>query len=244
MTKYQAGADALNALNDTNDGSGGGMEFAPFKSGTTYIVKVLGTADLISFYSYGIYKRVNSFVAKNPSKKSKKGYPVENLTPWDKAWKYHADKSKEWGDKHSQEAQKYRARQRFAMGFFDLDSGEPIIVDLSKNQAQAVHSVIQKYKDRLDQFAFELSKTGSGTNTAVSLTLIPLLDDLTEQQRKNFENAPAEFDMKLFDGILYEMDEDEQIEKLHEAGFDVTLIGYDVPSPKQDEQSDEENFDF
>lgn len=244
MTKYQAGADALNALNDTNDGSGGGMEFAPFKSGTTYIVKVLGTADLISFYSYGIYKRVNSFVAKNPSKKSKKGYPVENLTPWDKAWKYHADKSKEWGDKHSQEAQKYRARQRFAMGFFDLDAGEPIIVDLSKNQAQAVHSVIQKYKDRLDQFAFELSKTGSGTNTAVSLTLIPLLDDLTEQQRKNFENAPAEFDMKLFDGILYEMDEDEQIEKLHEAGFDVTLIGYDVPSPKQDEQSDEENFDF
>lgn len=247
MTKYQAGADALNALNDTNDGSGGGMEFAPFKSGTTYIVKVLGTADLISFYSYGIYKRVNSFVAKNPSKKSKKGYPVENLTPWDKAWKYHADKSKEWGDKHSQEAQKYRARQRFAMGFFDLDSGEPIIVDLSKNQAQAVHSVIQKYKDRLDQFAFELSKTGSGTNTAVSLTLIPLLDDLTEQQRKNFENAPAEFDMKLFDGILYEMDEDEQIEKLHEAGFDVTLIGYDVPSKQAEnasEETNEENFDF
>lgn len=244
MTNIKAGADALNALNDTNDGSGGGMEFAPFKSGTTYIVKVLGTADLISFYSYGIYKRVNSFVAKNPSKKSKKGYPVENLTPWDKAWKYHADKSKEWGDKHSQEAQKYRARQRFAMGFFDLDAGEPIIVDLSKNQAQAVHSVIQKYKDRLDQFAFELSKTGSGTNTSVSLTLIPLLDDLTEQQRKNFENAPAEFDMKLFDGILYEMDEDEQIEKLHEAGFDVTLIGYNTPSPKQDEQSDEENFDF
>ena len=247
MTKYQAGADALNALNDTNDGSGGGMEFAPFKSGTTYIVKVLGTADLISFYSYGIYKRVNSFVAKNPSKKSKKGYPVENLTPWDKAWKYHADKSKEWGDKHSQEAQKYRARQRFAMGFFDLDSGEPIIVDLSKNQAQAVHSVIQKYKDRLDQFAFELSKTGSGTNTAVSLTLIPLLDDLTEQQRKNFENAPTEFDMKLFDGILYEMDEDEQIEKLHEAGFDVTLIGYDVPTKQAEnanEETNEENFDF
>src|SRR5690625_1731032 len=97
MTNIKAGADALNALNDTNDGSDGGMEFAPFKSGTTYIVKVLGTADLITFYSYGIYKRVNSFVAKNPSKKSKKGYPVENLTPWDKAWKYHADKSKEWG---------------------------------------------------------------------------------------------------------------------------------------------------
>lgn len=219
------------------------MEFSPFKSGTTYVVKVLGTADLITFYSYGIYKKVNSFVAKNPSKKSKKGYPIENLTPWDKAWKYHTDKSKSFNDHHSKEAQKYRAKQRFAMGFYDLSKGKPIIVDLSKNQAQAIYSVIQKYKDRLDQFAFELSKTGSGTNTTVSLTLIPLLDDLTEEQRKNFENAPDEFDMSLFDGILYEMDEDEQIEKLHEVGFDVTLIGYEPPSAKkEDEDSGEDDI--
>src|SRR5690606_36999237 len=152
MTDVLSGVDALDALQEDNSGSDN--EFSSFKSGTTYIVKVLGTADLISFYSYGIYKRVNSFVAKNPSKKSKKGYPVANLTPWDKAWKYHADRSEKFGDEHSQEAQKYRARQRFARGFFDLDAGEPIIVDLSKNQAQAVHSVIQKYKDRLNQFAF------------------------------------------------------------------------------------------
>lgn len=246
MSKYQAGEAALNALNDTNEG-GNSTEFASFKSGTTYIVKVLGTADLISYYAYGIYKKVNSFVAKNPSKKSKRGYPIENLTPWDKAWKYHADRSEKFGDEHSQEAQKYRARQRFAMGFFDLDSGKPIIVDLSKNQAQAVHSVIQKYKDRLDQFAFELSKTGNGKNTTVSLTLIPVLDDLTETQRKNFENAPTEFDMTLFDGILYEMDEDEMVQKLHEVGFDVTLIGYDVPSKQAEnasEETNEEIFDF
>ena len=234
MAKYQAGADALNDLNKTND-SGSSMEFSPFKSGTTYIVKVLGVADLISFYSYGIFKKVNSFVAKNPSVKSAKGYPVENLTPFDKAWKYHADKSKKFNDAHSQEANKYRAKQRFALGFINLDTGEPIIVDLSKNQAKAVHDTIMKYKERLNQFAFELSKTGSGTNTSVSLSLIPLLDDLTEEQRKNFENAPKEFDMSLFDGILYEMDDEEQIEKLHEVGFDVTLIGFEPPKPKADE---------
>ena len=231
MTKYQTGAEALSALNQSND-SGSSMEFTPFKSGTTYIVKVLGTTDLISFYSYGIFKKVNSFVAKNPSVKSAKGYPVENLTPFDKAWKYHADKSEKFNDAHSQEAQKYRAKQRFAMGYFDLDKGEPIIVDLSKKQAKAVHDTIMKYKERLDQFAFELSKTGSGTSTAVSLSLIPLLDDLTDEQRKNFENAPKEFDMSLFDGILYEMDDEEQIEKLHEVGFDVTLIGFEPPKPK------------
>lgn len=250
MTKYQAGADALNALNRTNEGEGNNIEFAGFKSGTKYTVKVLGTADLITFYSYGIFKQVNSFVAKNPSKKSARGNPVEEYTPWDLAWKYHAYKSEEFGDKHSQEAYKYKPKQRFAMGFIDLNTGEPIIVDLSKNQAQAVHGNIMKYKERLGQFAFELAKTGSGTNTAVSLSLIPILDDLTEGQRKNFENAPKEFDMNLFDGLLYEMDDDEMIEKLVEVGFDVKLIG--LEPPKKDEAAaesdtadvDEENLPF
>src|SRR5699024_2692722 len=132
-----------------------------------------------------------------------------------------ADKSDKFGDEHSQEAYKYRARQRFAMGFIDLDTGEPIIVDLSKNQAQAVHGEIMNRKERLDQFAFVLSKQGQGTGTTVSLSLIPILDDLTDEQRKNFDNAPAEFDMTLFDGLLYEADEDEQIENLIKAGFDI-----------------------
>lgn len=233
MTNIQSGTDALNALNQTDEGGGTNAEFAKFSSGTTYTVKVLGTADLISFYSYGIYRQVNSFVAKNPSKKSKNGFPVEDLTPWDKAWKYHADKSEEFGDKHSQEAYKYRARQRFAMGFIDLDTGEPIIVDLSKNQAQAVHGVIKRVEKRLDRTPFELSKDGQGTSTTVSLTpLFP--EDLDDKQTKNFEEAPKEFDMSLFEGILYEMDDEEQIEKLIEVGFDVSLIGLEAPA-KTDE---------
>lgn len=233
MTKYQAGADALNALNQTDEGGGSSAEFASFKSGTTYTVKALGTADLITFYSYGIYKQVNSFVAKNPSKKSAKGFPVENLTPFDLAWKYHADKSEEFGDKHSQEAYKYRARQRFAMGFIDLDTGEPIIVDLSKNQAQAVHGVIKRVEKRLDRTPFELSKDGQGTSTTVSLTpLFP--EDLDDKQTKNFEEAPKEFDMSLFEGILYEMDDEEQIEKLIEVGFDVSLIGLEAPAKTEE----------
>lgn len=242
--KYQAGEDALNALNETNEGGGNNTEFTSFKSGTTYYVKVLGTADLISFYSYGIFKQVNSFVAKNPSKKTPNGFPVENLTPWDKAYLYHKNKSKDFTDKHGQEASKYRAKQRFAMGFFDLDSGEPIIIDVSRNQAQAIHGAIKKYEKRLNKLAFELSKEGSGTSTTVSLT--PVLDmeeDLTEQQRANFDKAPAKFDMTLFDGLLYEADEDEQIELLKQAGFDVTLIGYDVGG-KQDEEESGETYDF
>lgn len=239
MTKV--GQDALNALN-SGGSEGSNNEFTSFKSGTTFAVKVLGTADLMSFDSYGIFKQVNSFVAENPSKKSKAGNPVDNLTPWDKAWKYYADKSEKFGDDDSQEAYKYKPKQRFAMGFFDLDSGEQIVIDVSKKQAQALHGAITKNEKRLETFAFELAKEGSGTNTIVSIT--PMLDDLTDEQQKNFDNAPKEFDQSKFEGILYEMSEDEQIEKLIEAGFDISLIGLEAPSKKEEESSEEPEYDF
>src|SRR5699024_11857864 len=47
-----------------------------------------------------------------------------------------------------------------------------------------------------------------------------------------------EFDKSRFEGILYEMDDDEMIEKLVEVGFDVTNIG--LEEPKKDEKGDAE----
>jgi len=242
LTQYQAGMDAINSLNETNEG-GSGAEFTSFKSGSTFMVKVLGTADLISFFSYGIFKQVNSFIAASPSRKSKAGYPVENLTPWDLAWKYHKDLSEDFSDQHGQEAAKYRAKQRFAMGFFDLTSGEPIIIDVSKNQAQAIHGVITKFEKKLGKIAFELTKQGSGTSTSVSLTpLIDMDEDLTDQQRANYAKAPEAFDMTLFDGLLYEADEAEQIKLLMQAGFDVSLIG--LSAANMNEASTQEGGDL
>lgn len=228
------GENALNALYASDDG-GNGMEFSSFKTGTSYVVKVLGTADLSQFFNYGIFGKINSFVAENPSTKSKKGYPVDNLTPWDKAWKYHKDKSDKFDDKHGQEASKYKPRQRFAMGFIDLDTGEPIVVDVSKNQAQAIHASIKKNEKKLGKKAFELSKEGSGKNTVVSL-MPEDLEDLTDEQRKNFDNAPKEFDASLFEGLSYEADENDMLKSLTQAGFDVTKIGYEVP--KDDDEDD------
>lgn len=225
MTQVTSGVDALDALYQ-EDNAGGGAEFASFKSGTTYLVKALGTADLISFFSYGIFGKVNSFVAKNPSKKSAKGYPVDSLTPWDQAWKYHKDLSEDFNDKHGQEAGKYRAKQRFAFGFIDLDTGQPIIIDVSKNQAQAIHGALKKYEPKLGKLAFELAKTGQSTGTVVSLSpVLDFDDDLSDKQRDNFAKAPEAFDAKLFDGLLYEAEEAEQIQLLVQSGFDVSLIG-------------------
>lgn len=232
MAENLSGQAALDALNQEDDG-GNTQEFAKFSSGTTYNVKVLGTADLTMFYNYGIYGKVNSFVAEEPSKKSSKGFPVENLTPWDKAWKYHKDLSEEFNDKHGQEASKYRCKQRFAFGFINLETGEPIIVDLSKNQGQVIHNVIKKNEKKLDKKAFELSKEGKGTSTTVSL-MPEDLEDLTDKQQKHFEEAPEEFDMSLFEGINYEASEKEQLELLTQAGFDITLIGYEALSGQEE----------
>ncbi|MDR7001615.1 hypothetical protein [Neobacillus niacini] len=257
MSQFQSGADALNALNAVNEGGGNKAEFASLKSGSSYKVRVLGTADLIRFYSYGIFKRVNSFVAKNPSIKNAKGYPVENYTPWDSAFQYYndikrkaqdagnADKEKEYAEL----AYQFKAKERYALGFIDLATGEPIIIDLSKKQAQTVHAVIKKNEKKLGKVAFELSKSGSGQQTTVMLSLLFDLDeDLDDKERKNFEaydavdGLPKEFDMSLFDGLLYEADDKEMTESLVAAGFDISLIGLSIGASGTDLKED--NFEF
>src|SRR5699024_7417801 len=87
---------------------------------------------------------------------------------------------------------------------------------------------IKKYEERLDQFAFELKKSGKGTNTTVSLSLIPILDDLTDKQRENFEKLPNDFDASNFEGLYYVMSDEEQIETLQRVGFDVSKIGLET----------------
>lgn len=252
--QYSAGADALNSLNASNEGGGSSSEFASFKSGTTYKVRVLGAADLITFYSYGIFKKVNSFVAKNPSVKNAKGFAESEFTPWDLACNYFAElrkKAEESGDiagekKYKEEAGKYRVKQRFALGFIDLETGKPIIVDLSKKQAQTVHASIKKYEKKLGKLAFELSKQGENTSTVVSLSpVIDMEDDLTDKERETFAKFEgAEFDMKLFDGILYEADEKQQIENLVAAGFDIGLIELSLGASENEPATTDPTEDF
>jgi len=242
MTNFTTGADALAALNSNNESSNN-REFTSIKSGSKFIVRVIDKAAVQMAYSYGIFKQVNSFVAKEPSIKTPNGFPTDNLTPWDKAYKYHKDKSKDFNDEHGQEASKYRAKQRFAMAFFDLDKGEYIIVDLSKKQAQSIATVISKNESKLGKKGFELEKVGSGTSTSVMLSPLDL-EDLTEKQRANFDKAPTEFDQTVFNGIWYEQNEAQMIELLKQAGFDVSLVGYDNVSSTRNENADDEPLPF
>ena len=238
MTEVTYGLDAINALNDVGGSGGSGPEFTSFRSGTTLKVKVLGLHDLSTEYTYGIFKKVNSFAASKPSKKSAKGNPVADYTPWDLAWKYHKDKSDDWQDEHGQEASKYRPSQRFAFGFINLETGEPIIIDLSKKQGQIVYPIIQRNEKRLDKRYFELSKTGEGMNTVVMMSAEDL-EDLTDKEREHFDNAPKEFDKEALQKVWVRKTKEEQVELLKDAGFDVSLIGFD-PDTKSDVEKSEE----
>ena len=228
MTQFTNGLDALAALNETNEG-GSGAEFASFNSGTTYKVKVVDKSAVQRAFVYSIFKKINSFIAKNPATRDKYGNAVDNLTPWDKAYRYYKDKSEVYTDAYGIEASKYRAKPRFAFAFYDLTSGSIITIDLSKAQAQGIAATIAKYEKKLGKLAFELSKEGEGTSTKV--TLSPILDmdeDLTDKERENFAKAPTEIPANVFDGIWYEQDEAQMVDLLKQAGFDVTLIGYDA----------------
>lgn len=238
LTQNNAGLDAITALyaggDDSSDNS-----FTPFKSGSTFRVRALGIRDLKPYYNYGIYKEVNSFVAENPSGLNQNGFPESNLTVWDKATEFYQkqanaekDETKKTALKKS--ASRYRGTTKFIMGFIDLDTGLPIVIDVTKPQGQAIHKVLMKNEAKLGKKAFEIEKTGASTNTVCSASVLDL-DDLSEKQLANFEKwDEREFDHKLFNGLNFVADEAKQIELLTKANFDVKLIGYETVVPTAD----------
>lgn len=236
MTQVITGSDALDAL-QASDESAANNEFTYLRSGDEITVKVPGL-NIISAFVYGSFsKKIYSFVAENESEKSQRGFPVKNLTPFDKAWKHFKDQSDDWQDEMSQEAGHYRCQRKFTIGFYDLDKGVPIMIEFTRNQAKVIVDTIKKYEKRLDQFAFELRKQGTGTNTTVSLSLIPVIEDLTDKQQKNFAELPNDFEASNFEGLYYVMADDEQIKTLDRVGFDVSLVGLELPK-EDDKESD------
>ncbi|GAK03303.1 hypothetical protein JCM19037_1617 [Geomicrobium sp. JCM 19037] len=242
------GAAALQSLKSSSEGTND-AEFAKFKSGDSYNVAVKSTEDLAEYYNYGHFskiptEKVNSFVPKVPPTRNAKGFITENATPWDKAAQYYFEAARATSDKEEEEelkkeARKYNPSKKFIYGFHDLATGKDFVVDVTKKQAEAIMTSILKYEKKIGKLAFELSKQGESTGTTVTLTpIIDMDEDLTEEERKNFDAAVGQpFDDALFEGLNYEASEQQQLEYLVDImKFDVTLIGYDAEQakPKED----------
>lgn len=234
-----SGLDALNLLNEVETAAHEN-KFSKLGSGEKRTVKVLNFGDFIGVQTYSIFKKVNTFVPEVAPKLSAKGFPVDALTPFDKAWQYWQDKSEKFGDEASQEAGQFRIKPRFAIGFYDLDAKECIVIDFSKNQARDIISIIQRNEKKLGKKAFELEKSGTGTSTKVVLTPLDL-EDLSAEQETAFNKAPASFDKSLFENLYFVQNEEQMVESLKATGFDVSLIGLEGGTPVAETVNAEED---
>lgn len=109
------------------------------------------------------------------------------------------------------------AKQRFLFVFADLATGELRCLDVSKNQAKKLISDMREYEDEFDAMAFNLKRTGEGTNTAFSLS--PVLK-LKGDEPTQFEAvAGLEVTDEYLSTVLAPRDIQTQVKILKEAGF-------------------------
>ncbi|WP_419884869.1 hypothetical protein [Paenibacillus sp. B-A-8] len=233
----KVGAEAAAAGN--NEGGAKESPITSFKSGTTLKVGVKSINDVAEYYGYSIFKKVNTFVPKNPATRNARGYIDANPTVWDQAAALlykEADTAKNAGasedavKKITDEAYLYRGKKRFLRAFFDLATGKDVVVDLSPKQEETLKAVIKKYEKKLGTIAFELAKTGSSTNAVVALSpIIDMDEDLTPEERANFAKlGAAPFELADFETCLYVADDAEQTKNLVVAGFDIGRLGLSI----------------
>jgi phage terminase Nu1 subunit (DNA packaging protein) len=233
----KVGAAAAEASN--NEGGAKESPIVSFKSGTTLKVGVKSVNDVAEYYGYGIYKKVNTFVPKNPAVRNSRGFIDSAPSVWDRAADtLYADakKAEEAGasqteiDAIKDEAYLFRGKKRYLRAFFDLATGKDVVVDLSPKQETQIKAVIEKYAKKLGTIAFELGKTGTSTNAAVALSpIIDMDEDLTDAERANYAKlSEAPFDLESFETCLYVADDAEQTKNLVIAGFDIGRLGLSI----------------
>lgn len=181
------------------------------KAGTSVKVRVPSAEDIVEVYQHGVFECFNST-------------PCTRDDYYDKAVELiYSDANAQAAAGDEEKAKETRklagllkAKPRYLMGFINLDNGEPIIIDFSKKQAQGLLATIKKYTNKLDKLAFELSKTGKGQSTTVSLNvLIDPEEDLNDNQRKHFaESAGKQVPGEIYENCLYVKKPSEQVEDL------------------------------
>jgi hypothetical protein len=257
MSQFKFGMEAIEETNAAGGGNKANSDFAKLPSGTTLKVKLTGLDNVMRYFGYSVFKRVNTFIAEKPSERNAKGFVEANHTPWDLASKHYYDQAFKLTEgvddkdeldaikngaeykRLSSEGYKYSGKARYAVGFIDIEVGKEIVLDFTKKQfMEAIKPILVKHDGKKDTRAFEISKEGSSTNTKI--TLMPVLDqeeDLTDKEQANFGKfVGKEFNKANFEGLLFEADEKTQVENLVAAGFDISLIGYSIGGVSNDSQ--------
>lgn len=108
-------------------------------------------------------------------------------------------------------------RKRYVFVFAEMQSGELRAIDVSKNQAKKLIADIEEYKEDLDSIAFNLKKTGEGTNTGYSLN--PILKMKGNDQEQFDACEGLEVTDEYLNTVLSPRTIELQVKTLKEAGF-------------------------
>lgn len=196
------------ALSESGGNGGRASTFASFKSGSSYKVRINSLDDVVGYEAASVFKVFDTT-------------PVEKRSLYHKAAELLYLDAKNAKDESTAEAIRKQAylvkpKPRYILAAIDLETGEKLYVDLTKNQAKAVIAVVQKKAKKLDSLAFELSKTGESTSTAVSLTQLDE-DELDAKELENFGKSKGiEFADEDFEALLQYKGEDEQLDDLYQ----------------------------
>ena len=115
---------------------------------------------------------------------------------------------------------KFYARKRYLLTFYDIDAGEVRVWDATKQQGESMLNLMEEYSDSKDDMAFNFKRTGSGaSDTTYHLLPILKLDD----KGKELFNAGADVEVPegFFDTVLVPRPRKQMIENLKKAGFPV-----------------------
>ena len=204
------GLNAIEKLNETKESTKNALRY--LKAGDSVVVSVPSTEEVAQVYTHGVFGVFNSCQC---TKEDLFDQAVDYLYSQANV-ETNEDKKKELKDK----AYQLKAKPRFLFGFYDLETGEPLLIDASKKQGQSLFSIISEYKEELGSYAFKLSKADGGV-----LSLTPILKGLTATQKENFEKTKGvELDGTLYEKAIFKRDTNGQIEDLKKFGFDVSLI--------------------
>lgn len=108
-------------------------------------------------------------------------------------------------------------RKRYIFVFADMETKELRALDVSKNQAKKLIADIEEYKEDLDSLAFNLKKTGEGTNTGYSLN--PIIK-MKGNDNENFEGCgELVVTDEYLNTVLTPRTVELQVKTLMEAGF-------------------------
>lgn len=196
------------ALSESGGNGGRASTFASFKSGSSYKVRINSLDDVVGYEAASVFKVFDTT-------------PVEKRSLYHKAAELLYQDAKNAKDESTAEAIRKQAylvkpKPRYILAAIDLETGEKLYVDLTKNQAKAVIAVVQKKAKKLDSLAFELAKTGESTSTAVSLTQLDE-DELDAKELENFGKSKGiEFADEDFEALLQYKGEDEQLDDLYQ----------------------------